>query len=161
MKLAERLEEFKKLFRARGLKITHQRMEVFRELAGSEEHPDAERIFRKVRKRIPAISLDTVYRILATLEEQGLIRKAEGLSHSTRYDANRDHHHHFVCTRCGTVRDFYSEAMDQLAIPKHVASLGEVQSAQVLIRGICSACALKTRTPKSVSRKEVSHGQET
>ena len=60
-----------------GIKATHQRQEIYVELAHTEEHPDAETVFRRVRLRIPTISFDTVYRNLRTLEEHGVIQKEE------------------------------------------------------------------------------------
>jgi len=143
--LDRRMRAFANTCRTKGLKATHQRMEIFRELAGSEEHPDAETIFRNVRQRVPAISRDTVYRTLATLEGQGLIRKAEALSGSTRFDANTDRHHHFICTVCGAIKDFRSQALDDLPIPNSVRSFGNIESAQVQVRGVCSACAGQKR----------------
>jgi len=139
--IERRMRRFTETCRASGLKLTHQRMEVFRELAGTEDHPDAETIYTSVSRRVPAISRDTVYRTLATLEEEGLVRKAEILANRGRYDANMDRHHHFVCTECGLVRDFYSEALDKLPIPKSIGTLGRVESTHVQLRGICSSCA--------------------
>ncbi len=123
-----------------GMKMTHQRMEIFRELAASIEHPDAETVYQKVSQLVPSISRDTVYRTRATLETEGLVRKVEPLFDRARYDANLDHHHHFVCTECGLVRDFYSQALDDLPIPRSVEALGEIPCAQVQVRGTCSAC---------------------
>ncbi len=94
---------------SRGMKVTPSRRRLFRELAASTAHPDAETVFQTVSRRVRGLSRDTVYRTLATLEDGGLIRKVEPLSGSTRYDANLDRHHHFVCTACGKVHDFYSE----------------------------------------------------
>jgi Fur family peroxide stress response transcriptional regulator len=139
--IARRMQRLIDTCRQNGMKVTHQRMEVFRELAGTDEHPDAERIYQNVRKRVPAISRDTVYRTLSSLEGQGLVRKAEILFSRGRYDANMDRHHHFVCTECGLVRDFYCEALNDLPIPKDVALLGHVESSHVQLRGICLACA--------------------
>ncbi len=139
--IERRMERMAQTCRDGRLKLTHQRMEVFRELAGAEDHPDAETIYQHVRRRVPAISRDTIYRTLATLEEQGLIHKAEILSSRGRYDANMDHHHHFICTVCGRVHDFYSPTLDDLPIPRSVASFGRVESAQVQLRGICTSCA--------------------
>jgi Fur family peroxide stress response transcriptional regulator len=144
-KIERRIERFVDTCRQHGMKVTHQRMEVFRELAGTEEHPDAEAIYQSVRRRVPAISRDTVYRTLASLEEQGLVRKAEILFSKARYDANTDRHHHFVCTECGLVRDVYSEALNELPIPKAATSLGRVESAHVQLRGVCAACARRKR----------------
>jgi Fur family peroxide stress response transcriptional regulator len=143
--IERRMERFVQACRQHGMKVTHQRMEVFRELAGTEEHPDAEALYQSVRRRVPAISRDTVYRTLASLEEQGIVRKAEILFNKARYDANMDCHHHFVCTECGLVRDFYSDALNELPIPKTVTSLGRVESTHVQLRGVCSACAGRKR----------------
>jgi Fur family peroxide stress response transcriptional regulator len=123
------------------MKVTHQRTEIFRELSASVEHPDAETVYRGVCKRVPSISRDTVYRTLSTLVAEGLIRKVEPLFERARYDANLDRHHHFVCTVCGSVCDFYSEALDGLPIPESVKALGEIDSAHVQVRGICWSCA--------------------
>lgn len=135
-----RLEHLRAIAREAGLKLTHQRLEVFRELAGSEEHPDAERIYRAVRQRVPTVSLDTVYRTLWMLHDLGLVRtlgpKGEGL----RFDANLDRHHHFCCVRCGLVRDFKSTDLDDLPLPEDVKRLGRVVDAHVEVRGLCSRC---------------------
>lgn len=139
--IARRMQRFTQGCRTHGLKVTHQRMEIFRELAGVEDHPDAETIYRKVSRRIPAISRDTVYRTLSTLQQHGLVRKAEMLSGKARYDANVDRHHHFVCNECGRIYDFYSDALDDLPVPKSVAKLGRVESSHVQLCGICLCCA--------------------
>lgn len=136
-----RISEFADTCHRKGLRVTHQRMEVFRELAASDKHPDAETIHQRVRRRVLAVSRDTVYRTLATLETQGLIRRTQVLGGPARYDANTEQHHHFVCTRCGLVRDFYSEALDDLPIPKSVEAFGRIETAQVQVRGVCSSCA--------------------
>jgi Fur family peroxide stress response transcriptional regulator len=147
-----RVRAFVQTCRRQGMKVTHQRMEIFRELAASVEHPDTETVYQAVSKRVPSISRDTVYRTLSTLEAEGLVRKVEPLFESARYDANLDRHHHFVCTVCGMVSDFYSETLDSLPIPKSVEALGRIDSAQVEVRGICLACVQrkgKTRPHRS------------
>lgn len=143
--IERRLERFVQTCRGKGMKVTHQRMEVFRELAGTEEHPDAEALYQSVRQRVPALSRDTVYRTLASLAEHGVVHKAEILFNKARYDANTERHHHFVCTECGRVRDFYSDDLNELPIPKAVASLGRVESAHVQLRGLCSVCVRRRR----------------
>lgn len=138
--LDRRIGRFVETFSRISMKVTHQRAEVFREAAGSDEHLDAEMIYRRVRKRVTGISRDTVYRTLATLEDAGLIRKAEVLGGSARFDANLDQHHHFVCTVCGAVKDFRSKALDDLPIPDAAKALGSIESAQVHVSGVCAAC---------------------
>ncbi|MBN1505817.1 MAG: transcriptional repressor [Sedimentisphaerales bacterium] len=139
-----RVQAFVQTCRRRGLKITHQRMAIFQELAASAVHPDAESVFQAVSKPVPGISRDTVYRTLATLETEGLVRRVEPLVESSRYDANLDRHHHFVCTVCGMVSDFYSAPLDRLPIPKSLESVGRIDSAQVQVRGTCLTCMNRT-----------------
>ena len=101
--LERRMNRFVEACRRSGMKLTHQRTEIFREVAGSDEHPDAETVYQRVRQRVTGISRDTVYRTLATLEDEDLVRKTEVLGGPARFDANLDQHHHFVCTVCGAV----------------------------------------------------------
>lgn len=145
----KRIRAFTKICRQSGVRATHQRREIFREVARTDEHPDAETIYKRVRKRMPTVSLDTVYRTLSLLEEKGLLKRLELFSGRTRFDANTQPHHHFICTQCGLVRDFTSEQMDALARPNEVRSWGEVRSVNVQLRGICSACRAKGRRARA------------
>ena len=138
--LQRRVGVFADTIRRKGLRATHQRMEIFRELAATDEHPDAETVYRRVCERVPAVSRDTVYRTLATLQEQALIARTEVLGGPARYDANTERHHHFVCTTCGAVKDFRSQALNDLPIPRSVRALGRVAATHVQVRGVCSDC---------------------
>jgi len=135
-----RLAEAAAACRRHGIKATHQRMEILRELAGTDEHPDAETVYKTVRKRMPAISLDTVYRTLRLLEEKGVIVRMGAMKERARFDANTSQHHHFVCTRCGLVRDFYDEALNRLKAPRKVPEMGCVDAVYVELRGLCRSC---------------------
>jgi Fur family peroxide stress response transcriptional regulator len=126
--------------RAQGQRVTHQRLEVAQEVARSEAHPDTETIYRSVRTRVPTISLDTVYRTLATLEELGLITRVDPTAGPVRYDANLEHHHHFVCTRCGVIRDVSHPSLDAVEAPDVADRLGKVESIRVQLRGLCKSC---------------------
>lgn len=137
---AARVDNFLDICRQAGIKITHQRTEVFKELAQTDEHPDAETVYQRVRNRVPAISLDTVYRTLHLLEEKGIVTRLGGLRDPARFDANPKPHHHFLCTECGLMRDFYGPAYDQVTPPVEVNDMGTVQSIHVEIRGLCSQC---------------------
>ena len=140
-----RTRVFSGVCRSYGVKATHQRTEIYRELARPNEHPDAETIYARVRKRIPVISLDTVYRTLRLLEKKGLISRVGSLGEKTRFDANIDRHHHFVCTECGFMGDFYSEEWNDFRAPSDVMAMGKVNSVHVELRGLCKACQRKRR----------------
>ncbi len=140
-----RVDALSRALRESGLRLTHQRLEVVRELAESDEHPDVESVYRAVRVRVPTISLDTVYRTLATLDGLGLIKRVTATPGPTRYDANTAHHHHFVCTRCDLIRDVDDEELDAVRPPRSTASLGSVESIEVHMRGVCVDCHNKER----------------
>lgn len=135
-----RMRRFEETLKERGLRVTHQRMEIYRELASTEDHPDAEIIYQRVHGRIPAMSRDTVYRTLTFLEKVGLARRAEVRSGPARFDANVDRHHHFVCTSCGLIRDVYSEYFDNLPVPDSLDDIGRVLCGQVQLQGLCLEC---------------------
>ena len=136
----DRLGTFLDFCRAHGFKATSQRLEIFRQVAQTAEHPDAEIICSRVRKRMPTVSSDTVYRTLAFLEENGLVRKLSRLHGAARFDANLRKHHHFVCTECGGAWDFCCEELDRFIPPPEVADLGTVSSVHAELHGICNSC---------------------
>ncbi len=138
--LDKRLEHLKAVARAKGLKLTHQRLEIFRELAATDEHPSADKIFRAVQRRMPTVSLDTVYRTLWMLHDVGLITTVGPEREAVRFDANLDQHHHYVCVQCGLVRDFESNELNALRVPASVHRLGSIVNAQVEVRGLCAKC---------------------
>jgi Fur family peroxide stress response transcriptional regulator len=147
------MNHLKERLRSSGVKLTHQRMEIFREVAMSEEHPDAEKIYNRVRKRLPYISLDTVYRTLWSLLDLGLITTLGLPRRTVRFDANMKLHHHFVCTKCGMTRDFYSKKLDRLKIPGSEEILETVQRTQVEVSGICMKCSKKMQSKNQFKRE--------
>ena len=152
--IQQRMENFQAGLARAGVKATHQRLEIFREVVGSGDHPDAESIFMGVRKRMPTVSLDTVYRTLWLLLDLGLITTLGPPREKTRFDANQRPHHHFICTRCGLARDFYSEELDRLRIPEAVKTWGQVDAIQVEVRGICADCAEEPKQTPRVRREK-------
>lgn len=138
--LQKRMDHFKSALLRAGVKLTRQRLEVFREVAGGYDHPDAEAIYRSVRERVPSVSLDTVYRTLWLLLDLGLIATLGHPRERVRFDGNAEPHHHFVCTRCGRADDFHSEELSRLVIPDAARGLGRVEKTQVEVRGICARC---------------------
>jgi Fur family peroxide stress response transcriptional regulator len=141
--IERRLGGFRAACRQAGVKLTQQRLEIFREVAGSLDHPDAEMVFRAVQPRLPTVSLDTVYRTLWLLSDLGLINPLGPRRESVRFDANLGQHHHYVCLRCGMTRDFDSAELELNAfrIPRSVKELGCIVDTHVEVRGVCHRCA--------------------
>ncbi len=136
--LKEKLEAFKRKIKEKGLKITPQRIAVYREIASTSEHPSAEELYEKLKEKIDGISLTTVYRTLANLEEAGLVVRVPTLKDKVRYDARVEPHSHFVCLKCGKVYDL--ELTPE--IPKEtVRKMGfEPVSCSLLCYGLCREC---------------------
>ncbi len=134
-------------FRARcselGLAATHQRQAIYRAMAGSEEHPQPEAIYRRVKRLIPAISLATVYKNLKTFVAMGLLREVGSEPGSYRLDANLDRHHHLVCVRCKAVVDFYDARLDRIRATQSHPKNFRILRYQVEALGVCPACRLK------------------
>jgi len=145
--LDERIKKLKEGLKRAGVKATHQRLVIFQEVAKSGDHPDAEMIYNSVRRCLPTISLDTVYRTLWLLLDLGLVETLSPPPHRTRFDVNVSAHHHFVCMRCGATRDFRSESFDRLTPPDGLSALGRVDKIQVEAKGLCSRC-LKEKSKK-------------
>lgn len=130
--------------RQNGLRMTPQREEIFKEVAQSNIHPDADTIFEKVRRRMPNVSIDTVYRNLTQLEKLGVLSRVDPLCGRARFDANQVEHHHFVCTKCHAIEDIYLSENEKPVLPMSASAHGHVTSMHLQIRGICGRCASKS-----------------
>ena len=150
--VTQRMTRFERVCRDAGVRLTHQRLEIFREVAQTGEHPDAEMVYKRVRERMPTVSLDTVYRTLWLLYDHGLITTLGASRERTRFDANLARHHHFMCVRCGLTRDFYSEELDELKLPPSAKALGRIETTLVEVRGVCRECAGKAAAAKKRNR---------
>ena len=137
------LEQLKKICNQAGIKLTQQRLEIFREMAADRNHPSAERIYKKLQQKMPTIALDTVYRTLATFNELGLVQKLHVTGERALFDANLKQHHHFVCIRCKRVQDLYWPEFDRAALPEQSDAMGQIQSRHLELRGICRECLKK------------------
>ena len=145
--IEQRMAHFTGVCRAAGIKLTHQRLEIFREVAKTADHPDTEKVYQSVRKPLPTVSLDTVYRTLKLLNGLKIVNILGPARGKSRYDANLLRHHHFVCVRCGKTRDFYSEELSDLKVPDSAKAFGNIETVQVEMLGVCSECAARENNP--------------
>jgi Fe2+ or Zn2+ uptake regulation protein len=141
------VDEFVTLFRSRGLRITPQRHQVFRVLAGNHSHPTAEAIWAAVRQEQPAISLKTVYETLHELARLGAVRRLDLDPGASRFDPNISAHHHFLCRACGRMADLDAPAgeVPLLSLPQGMGY--EVDAAEVTFWGRCPECVAAGRRP--------------
>ncbi|MCS6978713.1 MAG: transcriptional repressor [Flavobacteriales bacterium] len=95
-----------------GLKVTPQRLAVYQELISFKNHPTAEMILDKVRQKHPGISVATIYKILESFEEKGLVRRVKSDSDVMRYDSTVHAHHHLYCTQSDRIEDYEDSELD-------------------------------------------------
>lgn len=129
--------------RARGGRVTPQRLAIARVVRETGGHLTAESVFGRVSERLPGVSLPTVYATLELLEELGQVRRVPAGSGAVLFDARTDAHDHFICRRCGAVADLESHA-DHRPVLDAAAALGlRADEAQVVVSGICADCLVR------------------
>lgn len=126
---------------ARGLRLTPQRDVLLRSLSETMGHPTADELVKKVRKVLPTVSPATVYRNVQELVRAGLIGTLERSGASVQFEINPDHHHHFMCRRCGQVWDVYlndvAATLDRRRSPLNGF---RIERRDVQLRGVCARC---------------------
>ncbi|RUM43510.1 MAG: transcriptional repressor [Desulfocapsa sp.] len=142
------LEKLRHICDKAGIKLTQQRLEIFKVMISASNHPSAEHIHKKMQQTMPTIALDTVYRTLATFDELGIVKKLHLMGERALFDGNLSQHHHFVCIRCKTVQDVYWPEFDTATLPGETGSIGEVRSRHLELRGICQNCLKKAEKNK-------------
>jgi Fur family peroxide stress response transcriptional regulator len=142
--LREKMADFEELCRKTGLKLTPQRLTIYKELASSKEHPSANMLWSKVKKIYPNISLDTVNRTLLTLTKIGAAFVVEGSGDVKRFDGGMENHQHFRCTQCRRIIDFDHKPFGSIAIPAELANSFLITRSTVYLEGICRYCQKKS-----------------
>lgn len=124
--------------RASGLRLTNPRRIILDVVRATDAHPTATWVYRAVRRRLPRVSLATVYRNLRTLAAQGLLAARADVS-GMRFDGKTGPHDHFTCVACGRIYDVPGGATGARArVP---STLGfEVLSHRVEFYGRCRGC---------------------
>jgi Fe2+ or Zn2+ uptake regulation protein len=131
-----------KLLRRPRRRVTDQRRLILEAVRETESHPTAEWIFRKVRRRLPRISLGTVYRNLKLLAEDGLVRELDSRGFG-RYDGNTARHDHFTCQVCGRIVDLIAP-VDKRLLRRAARRTGlEIAHHRIEFYGRCKACRVK------------------
>jgi Fur family peroxide stress response transcriptional regulator len=143
------LEDFAAFCRARGLSVTSQRLAIFEALASSREHPSAEQLHRAVQRKLPSLSLATVYKNLEALKAIGAVADVNPLHEEGRFEAALPGtgagrpHHHLVCVSCKKVRDLHDVDLDGLRVRD--AQGFDVRAVRVQAEGLCPDCQRRSR----------------
>ncbi len=135
------VDEFRKICQKHQLKVTPQRVAIYKELLNDAGHPTADTVYQKVKEVFPSISFDTVNRTLIRFTQIGLIGTIECSGQGKKYDPNLKRHHHFKCIHCGIILDFYHSPFDDLKVPAEKIMNFKVINRKVVLTGICERCS--------------------
>lgn len=146
-------DQLAQIFRQKQLKLTPQRQLLFGLLYENTAHPSAENLFDVASKRMPGISLRTVYQTLGELAEMGELKLVDIGDGAKRFDPNVDEHQHFVCDSCGAIQD-----VDISSTPKirGEGAAFEISEVGVVFHGKCARCVTShKRSPGHQAKKQV------
>ena len=124
-------------------RMTRQRKVILEELLKQNAHPSADEIYQMVRRRMPRISLGTVYRNLEVLTNMGKIQKLELSGALKRYDWNTNKHYHIRCVNCDRVDDAPIAPLNQLENDLYGATVFEIIGHNLEFTGLCPECSKK------------------
>lgn len=128
-----------------GYKATPQRIEICRSVLGCREHPSAQKIYGKVKKAYPTVSLATIYKTLDILKELGMLQELSIPQGQARLDPNMNLHINLICLQCGKIIDSDSESLQEDL--KRVAAEAKFSTAlqRIDIYGKCEKCAVSRK----------------
>jgi Fur family ferric uptake transcriptional regulator len=121
-------------------RMTKQRQIIIEELKKVTSHPTADQLYEMVRKRLPKISLSTVYRNLETLSGEGMVLKMDSAGTQKRFDGTVENHYHIRCSQCGRVDDVHMETIPEIEEIARRRSNYQSVSHIIDFTGICPDC---------------------
>ena len=133
------------MLQEKNRRITKQRQVILEELRKLKTHPSADEIYKVVRRRLPRISLGTVYRNLEILVEMGEIQKLELSGSLKRYDWDTNKHYHIRCVRCNRVDNAPIAPLNQLEDELYEATVFEIIGHNLEFTGLCPECSKKIK----------------
>jgi Fe2+ or Zn2+ uptake regulation protein len=131
---------------------TRQRELILSVVRSTMDHPTADWVYRQARRRLPRLSLGTVYRNLKLLSANGLIREVHTGGHPARFDGNTGHHYHIRCLGCGRVNDLPMSVDRRLEEEAARAVNYRILGHQVEVQGLCPQCQVLRTERENDSR---------
>ena len=137
--MAVKLE--KKMLKKPGGRLTSQRYLIFDIISKGGGHLDAAEIYAEAWRRMPGISLSTVYRAMSKFKELGLVEECHlGQEHHHYKTLQNGGHFHLVCLGCGAVIEFEYPLVKRVRDEVDRARGFKIVSAEVNLSGYCSKC---------------------
>ena len=138
------------------LRKTEQRSVILEELRLCRNHPGADEVYLRVKRRLPRISLGTVYRNLDLMASQGIIRRLNSNAAQKRFDPITEQHCHFHCKACGKIEDIPFAVEFPRLDPNHPwVRERKIQGAQPEYFGLCPDCLARGEKQGNESKGRV------
>lgn len=127
--------------RSRGWRLTPQRRAVAEVLHGEDVHLSAEAVHDLARRRLPEVSLATVYNTLNELVALGEVLEVTAGGGPKRYDPKvGERHQHLVCVHCNELLDVRPDGDDQLGLSPEELRGYQLLDVELVFRGVCPRC---------------------
>ena len=135
------VSEYTPQLRARGFRMTSQRLAILHVLHHDGRHLSPAEIYKQARRQLAGLTEPTVYRTLEFLAQNGLVRSSRASNGRLTYQIAGEDHHHMICRVCGSemeiqhtlLEDFYRKLESisgYLRIDSHVTFFGVCPNCQ-------------------------------
>ncbi len=149
---------FVELLKSRKLSLTSVRLAVLDALY-ENQHADAAKVYKVVRKKISMASKQAIYNNLNTLVEEGLVREIKPRGQPSLFETRTgDNHHHLMCRSCHAVVDTDCHGHAPCLTPMQGHGF-VIDEAEVIFWGLCPSCSAKSKKTKPKSKKGESFGK--
>lgn len=141
----ESVQTLQKKFKDAGLRLTRQRILVYRYLTSAHHHPSAQQVYADLQKSMPKLSLATVYNTLDVLVDHGLVQHlGSAFDDTIHYDSDMSPHINLICTECHSIYDQPLNTPGEMTV-KMIESTGfKVSGSRIVYYGRCRTCLSKT-----------------
>lgn len=134
------MENLIQQLRDRNIAVTPQRLSVMASLQKRRDHPTAEMIYQEVRRQLPAISFNTVYKTLEILCQKGMVIKVNPLHEVAHYDGETGSHAHLICRQCHRIVDLDWQAGEFPSLSPDCQHGFQVEYPSLTFWGLCPQC---------------------
>jgi Fur family peroxide stress response transcriptional regulator len=131
---------FREICQENGIAVTHQRQVLYEVMKTMHGHPSPEEVYARVKKKVPAISLATVYKNIHLFVESGVFREVSMHHGSVRVEMNGEPHHHMVCSRCKKITDIGEKELGLVSKRDCLPGGFLVERYAVDVIGVCAKC---------------------
>ena len=139
-------KSFREICQENGIPVTHQRQVLYEVMKSMHGHPSPEEVYARVKKKVPSISLATVYKNIHLFVESGVFSKVSMHHGSLRVEMNDEEHHHMVCSKCRTITDIGEKDLGVLPALRRLPGGFEVERYAIDVIGICASCQKAKRS---------------